>query len=46
MQKPCSLDNYVITCPWDKFLSTPLNLNLLVILGLRANYLPNFVYFL
>lgn len=44
MQKPCSLDNHIIICPWNKFLPSPLNPNLLAILGLRAN--PNFAYFL
>jgi len=35
------LCNYL---PWDKFVPPPLNLNLLVVLGLRANYLLDFVY--
>lgn len=46
MQKPTciSLDNCVITCPWDKFVPSPLNLNLLIVFGMKANYLLNFVY--
>lgn len=44
MQKPTSLDNCVITCLWDKFVPTPLNLNLLKVFGMKANYLLNFLY--
>lgn len=43
-KKPCSLDNHIIICPWNKFLPSPLNLFL--ILGLRANCHLNFAYFL